>query len=176
MIHGDATDISLLRSERIGDVRSFIALTGNDERNLFASLLAQELGVENVIALVQTSETSQLWQRLGGIEVVSPRRIAAQRIRNYIDGGYSANIVSLRRGHAQVLERRLALASPAAGCTLAEIRPPRGVIVGAVVRGDRVFVPRGGDRLEVGDDIILFVQEEHLPTIRLLFPGREPGR
>ena len=176
VIHGDATDISLLRSERVGDVRSFIALTGNDERNLLASLLAQELGVSKVIALVQTTETTELWKRLGGIEVVSPRRIAADRIRQYIDGGYSANIVSLRRGHAQVLERRLAPASPAAGCTLAEIKLPRGVIVGAVVRGERVFIPRGGDRLEVGDDTILFVQEEHLPTVRLIFPGREPDR
>lgn len=175
VIHGDATDISLLRSERIGDVRSFIAVTGNDERNLLASLLAQELGVKNVIALVQTTETTELWQRLGQIRVVSPRRIAAERIRNYIRGGYSANIVTLRRGHAQVLERTLAAASPAAGCTLAEIKPPRGVIVGAVVRGDRVFVPRGGDRLEVGDVVILFVQQEHLPTVQLLFPGREPG-
>lgn len=173
VIHGDATDISLLRSERIGEVRSFIALTGNDERNLFASLLARELGASKVIALVQTTETTQLWQRLGDIEVVSPRRIAADRIRHYIDGGYSADIVSLRRGHAQVLKRRLAAASPAAGCTLAEIKPPRGVIVGAVVRGDRVFVPGGGDRLEVGDDIILFVRQEHLPTVRLLFPGHD---
>ncbi|MEO1370615.1 MAG: NAD-binding protein, partial [Acidobacteriota bacterium] len=119
VIHGDATDISLLRSERIGDVRSFIAVTGNDERNLLASLLAQELGVERCIALVETTETTQLWQRLGHIQVVSPRRIAAERIRSYIRGGYSANIVTLRRGHAQVLERTLAPASPAAGCTLA---------------------------------------------------------
>ncbi|MEM8934306.1 MAG: TrkA C-terminal domain-containing protein, partial [Acidobacteriota bacterium] len=69
----------------------------------------------------------------------------------------------------------LAPASPAAGCTLAEIRPPRGIIVGAVARGERVFVPRGGDRLDVGDTVILFVQQVHLPTVQLLFPGREPG-
>ena len=59
--------------------------------------------------------------------------------------------------------------------TLAEMSPPRGVIVGAVVRGDKVFVPSGPDRLEVGDVVILFVQEEHLPTIHLLFPGKEPA-
>jgi trk system potassium uptake protein TrkA len=174
VLHGDANDPSLLRAERIGDARAFVALTGNDERNLMAGLLAQELGVTKVIALVQRTETSHLWRKLGLVRIVSPRRIAAERIQNYIQGGYNANIVSLRRGQAQVLERTLAPASPAAGCTLAEIKPPRGIIVGAVVRGERVFVPRGNDRLEVGDTVVIFVKEEHVPTVHLLFPGREP--
>ncbi|MEM6797622.1 MAG: NAD-binding protein, partial [Acidobacteriota bacterium] len=176
VIHGDATDIALMRAERVAEARAFVAVTGNDERNLLASLLADELGIEKVITLVQRTETTQLWNRLGKIRAVSPRRLAAERIQRYIDGGYSPNIASLRRGSAQILERTLASASPAAGCSLAEIRPPRGMIVGAVVRGKKVFVPRGGDRLEVGDTIVLFVQDEHLPTVQLLFPGREPTR
>lgn len=174
VINGDATDVSLLRAERVADARAFIALTGNDERNLMASLLAQELGVPRVIALVERTETSHLWRKLGRMSIVSPRRIAAKRIKNYIDRGYSSNIVSLQRGKAQVVERVLAAASPAAGVTLAEIKPPRGMIVGAVARNKKVFVPRGSDRLEIGDTVILFVQEEHLPTVRLLFPGPEP--
>ncbi len=175
VLHGDATDLALLRAENVAEARAFVALSGNDERNLMASLLAQELGVERVIALVERSETSHLWRKLGLVHVVSPRQIASQRIREYIESGYSANIVSLQRGAAQVLERRLAPASPAAGVTLAEMSPPRGLIVGAVVRGERVFVPRGKDRLEVDDSVILFVQEEHVPTVQLIFPGREPA-
>ena len=173
VLHGDATEISLLRAERVADARAFVALTGQDERNLMASLLARELDVETVIALVQRSESIPLWRKLGLVQVVSPRRIASERIHEYVSSGYSANIVSLKRGKAQVVERRLAAASPAAGVSLAEMSPPRGLIVGAVARGDRVFVPRGTDRLEVGDVVILFVQEEHLPTVNLLFPGRE---
>lgn len=173
VIHGDANDLNLLKSEHIGDARSFVALTGNDEQNLMASLLAQELGAQKVVALVQRTETSHLWQKLGLMNIVSPRAIAVERIHSYIDNGYNANIASLRSGEAQIIERTLAPASPAAGCSLAEIKPPRGIIVGAVVRGERVFVPRGPDRLEVGDTVILFLQEEHLPTVQLLFPGRE---
>ncbi|HEX9736532.1 MAG TPA: Trk system potassium transporter TrkA [Thermoanaerobaculia bacterium] len=172
---GDATDPSLLKAERVAEARAFLALTGNDERNLMASLLAQELGVPRVIALVDRTETSHLWRKLGMMQVVSPRSLASERVREYIESGYSANIVSLKRGAAQVIERRLAPASPAAGVTLAEMSPPRGLIVGAVVRGEKVFIPRGKDRLEVGDTVILFVQEEHVPTVQLLFPGREPS-
>ena len=173
VIHGDANDLNLLKAERIDEARSFVALTGNDEQNLMASLLAQELDVKTVVALVQRAETSHLWNRLGLMNIVSPRSIAAERIQSYIQSEFNSNIASLRSGEAQILERTLAKASPAAGCSLAEIKPPRGIIVGAVVRGDRVFVPRGPDRLEIGDTVILFVQQEHLPTVQLLFPGRE---
>jgi len=47
------------------------------------------------------------------------------------------------------------------------------MIVGAVKRGEEVFVPRGNDRLETGDLVILFVHESELDTVRLLFPGRQ---
>lgn len=174
ILHGDCTDETLLRAERIGRAQTFVALTGHDESNLMACLLAQGLGVKQVLALVQRSETSQLWRRLDLQETFSPRQLAYERIQEYIDSGFSANIVSLKHGHALVMERRLAAASPAAGVTLAEMSPPRGLIVGAVVRGERVFVPRGNDRLEIGDLVILFVHQEEIDTVRLLFPGREP--
>ena len=173
VLHGDATDLNLLKAERIDRAKTFVALSGHDDTNLMATLLAQELGVEQVVALVNRGETSHLWERLGLLQVFSPRALAYERVREYIDSGYSVNIVSLRHGAAQVLERRLYEASPAAGVTLAEINPPRGLIVGAVVRGRKVFVPRGADRLEVGDLVTLFVREEELGTVQLLFPGRE---
>jgi len=174
VLHGDATDLNLLKAERIDQAKTFVALTGHDDTNLMATLLAQELGVEQVVALVNRGETSHLWKRLGLLQVFSPRALAYERVREYIESGYSGAIVSLRRGAAQVLERRLYPASPAAGVTLAEMNPPRGLIVGAVARGRKVFVPRGPDRLEVGDLVILFVREEELGTVQLLFPGREP--
>lgn len=176
ILHGDATDLQLLKAERLDRASTFVALTGHDDSNLMASLLAQDLGVPQVAALVDRGETSHLWERLGLRNVFSPRSLAYARVREYIESGYSVNIVSLRRGAAQVLERRLHEASPAAGVTLAEMNPPRGLIVGAVARGRKVFVPRGPDRLEAGDLVILFVREEELGTVQLLFPGRDPGR
>lgn len=174
VLQGDAADVALLKAERVGQAGTFVAVTGNDETNLMASLVAQDLGVPLVAPLVARSETFALWRRLGLTEVFSPRILAYQRIDEYIQSGYSSNIVSLSHGEAMVVERRLHPASPAAGVTLAEMNPPRGLIVGAVARGRRVFVPRGPDRLEPGDLVILFVRREELETVQLLFPGRDP--
>jgi trk system potassium uptake protein TrkA len=175
VLHGEATDLALLKAEGIGRAGSFIAVTGNDDTNLMASLMARDLGVPLVAPLVERSETFELWRRLGLTRVFSPRVLAYEHIAEYIASGYSANIVSLSHGDAVVVERRLHDASPAAGVSLAEMNPPRGLIVGAVVRGRRVFVPRGNDRLEAGDLVILFVRKEELGTVQLLFPGRDTG-
>ncbi|MEM9290782.1 MAG: Trk system potassium transporter TrkA [Acidobacteriota bacterium] len=172
ILHGDTTDLSFLKAERLGRAGFFVSLTHHDETNLMASLLAQELEVPHVLALVHRAETSHLWRRLGLVRVLSPRALANERIHEYIDSDYSACIVSLRRGAAQVLERRLHAASPAVGVSLAEMSPPRGVRVGAVVRGSEVFVPRGADRLQAGDLVILFVHQSELGTVQLLFPGQ----
>lgn len=173
VLNGDATDIALLRAEAVTKASTFVALSGNDESNLMAGLQAQELGVPQVMALVQRSGTSRLWQRVGLTQAISPRALAYEHIHRYIENGYSAPIVSLKHGDAFVSERVLAEASPVVGCTLAEISPPRGLIVGAVVRGEKVFVPRGKDRLEAGDTVILFVHESEMDTARLLFPGKD---
>lgn len=173
ILHGDATDDSLLKAERVGEVSTFLALTGSDEQNLMACLLAQDMGVRKVLPVVRRAENSQLWRRLGLAKVFSPRVLAYERIREYIKSGYTAAIVSLRHGAAQVLERRLAEASPVAGASLAEVGLPRGLIVGAVVRGDSVFIPRGSDHLQVRDRLLLFVQQKELDKLQIFFPGHD---
>ena len=174
IVHGDATDMSVLASEGVGDANTFIALTGNDETNLMTCLLAQELGALQLTALVQKSETSTLWRKVALLEVVSPRTIAAERIQNYIDTNYQPHIVSFENGAAEFVQRRVFEQSPAAGGDLENIEIPNGLIVAAVMRNGKVTIPRGNDRIEVGDDVILFIRREELAMAQLLFPGPEP--
>jgi trk system potassium uptake protein TrkA len=173
ILHGDATDMSLLGAEGIGSARAFIALTGNDETNLMACLLAQELGAQQLTALVQKSETSSLWRKVGLLEVVSPRTIAAERIRNYINNNYEPHIVSFENGAAQFIHRRVDAHSPAAGCRLGDIEIPQGLIVAAVLRGGKAEVPDGNYQIEVDDEVVLFVREAEVSMAHLLFPGSE---
>lgn len=171
IVQGDAIDMATLAAEGVGRAEAFIALTGNDETNLMACLLAQELGAKRMTALVQKSETSTLWRKVGLLDVVSPRVIAAERIHNFIDANYESSIVSLENGAAQFVQRRVLEHSAVAGETLADIEIPQGLIVAAVVRRGRAVIPGGKYRLEVGDDVILFVRVDEAGTVQLLFPG-----
>ncbi len=171
IVHGDATDMSLLASEGVGNATAFIALTGHDETNLMSCLLAQELGVVRLTALVQKSETSTLWRKVGVLDVVSPRTIAAERIRAYIDSNYEPHISSFENGAAQFLHRAVHPQSPVAGERLADVETPDGLVVAAVIRGGKAMIPRGDYRVEVGDDLIVFVLRAEVPMAQLLFPG-----
>lgn len=173
IIHGDATDSSVLTSESVGSARAFIALTGNDQTNLMACLLAQELGVEQITALVQRSNTSSLWRKVGLVDVVSPRTVAAERIQAYIESDYDAHIVSFENGAAQFMQRRVVAQSPVVGLRLDSIEIPQGLIVAAVLRGGKVTVPRGDHVLEEDDEVIVFVRESEAALAQLVFPGQE---
>lgn len=173
IIHGDATDMSVLASEGVGDAQTFIALTGHDETNLMACLLAQELGARKLTALVQKSETSTLWRKVALLDVVSPRTAAAERIQNYIDSNYEPHIISFEHGAAEFIQRQVQELSPAAGERLADVEVPQGLIVAAVLRNGDASIPRGDDRLQVGDDVILFVHRAEIGMVQLLFPGAD---
>ena len=171
VIHGDATDVTVLRSERLDQADVFITATGHDDTNLMAALIGQEMGVGNVITLVRRSETSKLWERSGAFTAISPRYLAAARIHEYIENGYQADMTSLHGGALQAIQRTVFAASPVVGASLAEINPPPGLIVGAVVRGEKVFIPKSSDRLRANDQVVLFVNQNELHTVQLFFPG-----
>lgn len=171
IVHGDATDMSFLTSEGIGDANTFIALTGHDETNLMACLLAQELGAQKMTALVQRSETSTLWRKVALLDVVSPRMVAAERIQSYIDNDYEPHIISFEHGAAEFIQRKVHQQSPAAGARLADVEVPQGLIVAAVIRDEKAKIPRGDYVLEAGDDVILFVKSTEVGMAQLLFPG-----
>ena len=171
IIHGDAADVSVLASEGVGEARHFIALTGHDETNLMACLLAQELGVQQITALVQKSETSTLWQKVALLDVVSPRTIAAEWIQRYIESDYAPHIVAFENGAAEFVQRKVYRQSPVADVRLRDVEIPEGLIVAAILRNGRASIPRGDHRLEVGDDVILFVRRAEAAMAQLLFPG-----
>ena len=48
VLHGSATDETLLKSENIANIDIFCALTDDDETNLMSSLLAKKMGAKKL--------------------------------------------------------------------------------------------------------------------------------
>ena len=61
--------------------------------------------------------------------------------------------------------------SPAAGVDLAELGFPREATVVAVVRADRLVVPRGDTRLAVGDEVLALVTADAEEAVQQLLVG-----
>ena len=58
----------------------------------------------------------------------------------------------------------------------ADLGLPVGSIIGTVVRDKDVIVPRGDDRVEGGDHLLICCTAAAVGGVRDLFAGREPRR
>lgn len=65
VLHGDATDTSLLEEENIDEMDAFVTATGFDEENLLLALMAKQHGIEDVISKVSRESYKDLIEKWG---------------------------------------------------------------------------------------------------------------
>jgi trk system potassium uptake protein len=169
VLHGDATDLDLLEMEGIGEADGFVAFTGSDETNLLSCLLAKNLGTRKVIALIDRMNYIPLVSRVGVDAAVSPRLATVNAILGYVRRGSVLSVASLKGTSAEAIEFDVGAGFRHAGVPLAEVRLPSGSLIGAIVRGNRVIIPRGGDAIRIGDRVIVFTLTRSVAEVEAIF-------
>ena len=169
VLHGDATDLELLEMEGIGDADGFVAYTGSDETNLLSCLLAKSLGTRRVISLIDRYDYVPLVSRVGVDAAVSPRMSAVNAILSHVRRGSVLAVASLRGTSAEGIEFDVSPRFPHAGRPLAEVQFPPGSLIGAIIRGESVIIPRGTDSIRVGDRVIVFALREAIGKLEETF-------
>lgn len=158
VLHGEGTDLELLREEHVGDADAFLGLSPQDEINLMSCQLAASLGVTRTVALVQKPDYVSLYGQLGIDVSISPRLLCANRILSFVRSGSKSTIATIEEGKAEVLELEVPSGSKLVGKQLKDAKFPRGCVVGAIAReGGEVLIPRGEDRIEALDNLVVFV-------------------
>ena len=161
VLHGEGTDLDLLKEERVGEADAFMGLTDIDEKNLMSCQLARSLNVPRTLALVNKPDYVTIYQQLGIDVAVSPRLLCANRILSFVRSGSVSAIAAIEEGKAEVLELELRPNSRLVGRTLAKAGLPRGCVVGAIVGEDgSVRIPKGDDELKALDNLVLFVLKD----------------
>jgi trk system potassium uptake protein TrkA len=166
VVRGDGTDQATLEEEGLGDADAFLAMTGDDEDNIIASLLARRLGVKKVVALINRLNYLSLVQRLGVNATVSPRLAAVDRVLQYVRKGRVLSVTTFREEEAEAIEFLAAPRMKYVGRPLKDAGLPRGAIIGAIVKPDgKVLVPRGDDVVQPDDRVIVFALESVIPAL-----------
>jgi trk system potassium uptake protein TrkA len=170
---GEATDENLLREENVEDVDVFCALTNDDEDNIMAALLAKRLGAHRAIALINRSAYVDLVQGTPIDIAISPAQATVSPLLAHMRRGDMAVVHSLRRGAAEALEVIVhgdADSSPLVGRRIEQIELPKGVTIGALVRGEKVLIAHHDTVIEGEDHVILFVVDKRIiPKLEKLF-------
>jgi trk system potassium uptake protein len=169
VLHGDATDLELLEMEGIGDADGFVAYTGSDETNLLSCLLAKSLGSRKVISLIDRFDYVPLVSRVGVDAAVSPRVAAVNAILSHVRRGSVLAVAMLKGTRAEGIEFDVSSRFPYIGQPLAQVRFPAGSLIGAIIRGDTVIIPHGGDVIRPGDRVVVFVLTEAAREVEALF-------
>ena len=162
VIQGDATNPDQLRdATSSSDV--FCALTNDDEVNIMSSLMAKRFGVRRVMTLIGKPAYAEL-MRTSEIDVaISPQQSTTSSLLTHVRRGDVARVHSLRRGAAEAMEavaRGDAKTSRIIGRPVKAIKLPKGVTVGAIVRGETVVVTYENVVIEPDDHLILFLTDK----------------
>ena len=131
---GDATDLDLLREERVGQANIFIATTNDDEDNMVACLLVKAEGVDRTVAMVNKASYGRIYDLLGLDLAISPRILCANSILRFVRSGSVASIAVIADGRGEVLELRAHLEGGRSERKVKNLGLPRGVLIGAIVR------------------------------------------
>ncbi|MCB9641117.1 MAG: Trk system potassium transporter TrkA [Myxococcales bacterium] len=156
ILHGDPTDRHLLKEENVGKMDAFVAVMEDEEENILSSLLAKRLGVPKVITLINKQSYSPLIRGIGVDAAISPRQVATSMILHFIRQGDVLQVDALGEEQAEVIEFVAREDWPILGIPLSEARLPKGVLIGALVRGEELIIPWGNSTIRSGDRVIAF--------------------
>lgn len=165
VIHGKMTDQALLEQEEIERVATFVALTPDHEENLVSGLLAKRLGATRAFSLVDNPALANLITEIGIDAVISPRLLAVGLTLQHVRGGIVRSVAALLEDKVEIVEAEAVAGSRLTSGTLARVHLPRGVLVAAVRREDQLLVPRGGDQIRAGDQVVLIATTENAPRL-----------
>jgi trk system potassium uptake protein TrkA len=172
-VAADACEVDSLDAAGMAQVDVAVAATGDDEDNLVISLLAkQEFAVPRVVARVNHPSNQWLFNESWGVDIsVSTPQLLTALVEEAVSVGSLVRLLQFERGNAHLVEVTLAEDSPAAGTSLVDLQFPRDATVVAVVRGDRLVVPRGDTVLDVGDEVMVLVTGEAEAAVQHLLVG-----
>ena len=170
---GDACDTGVLKNAGLEQADVVAAVTGDDEDNLVVSLLAkQEFAVPRVVARVNNPKNEWMFNETWGIDVsVSTPHLITGLVQEAVTVGSFVRLLAFEGGRAKLCEVTLAEGSSAIDKEIAELGFPREATVVAVLREERLIVPRGDTIIRKGDEVLVLVTADSEESVRAILVG-----
>lgn len=169
VLNGDVTDLELLELEGVAGMDGFLAATTSDDTNILASLIAKQAGAKKVVSLINEFDYLPLAPKVGIDAAVSPRISAVNAILRYVRRGRVTSVATLKGIDAETIQFTVTNDSQVAGKALRDLALPKGSLIGSIIRGDDLIVPRGDSVIQPGDEVIVFALPDAISEIEQAF-------
>ena len=156
IIHEDGRKLDAMLEEGLASTDAFLAVTGRSETNILAAMQAKRMGVKRVIAEVENLNYISLAESVGIDTIINKKRVTASNIFRFTMSTDVQAIRCLTGSEAEVLEFIVKPNSPATKSKIKDLRLPHDVIVGGIVRGDKVFIAVGDTTIQAYDRVVVF--------------------
>jgi trk system potassium uptake protein TrkA len=156
VVVGDGRNSELLADEGIKDFDAFLALTGKDEANVLACVVAKKFGVEKTIAEVENIEYIHLAEEMGVDSVINKKLITAGRLFKFTLSGKARLVKYMSGTDAEVLEYTVAPGSAITKGALKDLSFPKDAVIGGLIRGSESQIAIGSTRIEAYDRVVVF--------------------
>ncbi|MBR1406492.1 MAG: Trk system potassium transporter TrkA [Bacteroidales bacterium] len=156
VVHGDGRNSDLLLEENIKEYDAFVAVTGNDEANILACVVARKFGVPRTIAQVENLEYVKLAEDMGVDAVINKKLITAGRIFKMTLSNKVRFVKYMNGTDAEVLEYIVSPGSRITKLPLKELAFPQNAVIGGVIRGNDTFIAVGDTQIEAYDRVAVF--------------------
>jgi trk system potassium uptake protein TrkA len=166
----DPSDTEFLQQEHVDEAEVLVVALESDEKCLLVSVLARRLGIDRIIAVVETAEYVTIFGEIGIDVAINPRRATAEEITRFSFESVAENLAVLENDQAEVLELQLGADSGLVGTPIEELDTDieGQFVIGAIARGRSLITPRGDTVLRPGDHIVVFVESRHANGITAL--------
>ncbi|NLW06695.1 MAG: Trk system potassium transporter TrkA, partial [Clostridia bacterium] len=164
---------AVLKENSVDTTDLLIAVTENDEVNIIASLFGKRLGAKKTIARVHNPEylagdELDFEKELGIDYVINPDSVTANTIYQLVEAPEAIDSEYYAGGKIQLLEIILPPGAPVAGKKLKDLPSPNPYLILAILRGEKMLIPRGNDYLYAGDRVFVLAPAKQMKHVEHL--------
>ena len=160
VVHGDATDQTLLESQGLSDCDALVTMTGLDELNMIISLYGTGKNVPQVITKLSRVEYRSISDELARGSVIYPRELCCDDIVRYVramenQSGSAISVHSIADSQAEAIEFAVEANTAHCGEPLKNIKLRNGVLLVSIAHGSNTEIPNGDSMFHAGDSIVV---------------------
>jgi trk system potassium uptake protein TrkA len=174
---GVATDPNVLKLAGLAKANVIVACTNDDATNLVLCYLARTLfKVRRTIARINNPRNAWLFDESFHVdETINQADVMAHLIQEEMSLGDMMTLLKLRRGRYALVEEKVPPDAHAIGKELKELGLPDQCVIAAIIRHGQITLPRGGTKLEEGDEVLAVTDNEGaIQLAKLLEPLSRP--
>lgn len=173
IVNGDGTDRSVLMEEGIEQTSAFVSMTNLDEENIMLSLFAKTVAPKaKTVTRVHRMSYDELLSTLDVGSIIYPHYTTAEDIVRYVramSNSLGSNVETLYKligDRAEALEFLIHENSPVVGIPLQQLNLKPNMLIACINRKGEIITPRGQDKIQVGDTVIVITTNTGLHDIR----------